>query len=132
MKRHIRHKLAPLECRRITARRMVLPTLFGNGRNRMNKRSLSANNSELRRKAKDAKALLGATGTIHRVAAFAIVYKGYLSDDDWVVEAIDSQGDGGIYATVFAGPSAKERALEYAEEKYSGVEVRKQDQPPQK
>jgi hypothetical protein len=98
----------------------------------MNKRSLDAHKSELRRKAKDAKALLGAAGSLHRVAAFAVVYQGYLGDDDWVVEALDSHGDGGIYATVFAGPSAKERALEYAEEKYSGVEVRKRDQPGQK
>jgi hypothetical protein len=107
MKRCIRHKLAPLERRRFTTGRMVLPTLFGNGRNQMNKRSLNANDNELRRKAKEARALLG-------VAAFAIVYKGYWGDDDWVVEAIDSKGDGGIYATVFAGSSAKERALEYA------------------
>lgn len=97
----------------------------------MSKRSMDADKSELQRKAKDAKALLGETGSLHRVAAFAIVYEGYLGDDDWVVEALDSRGDGGIYATVFSGPSAKERALEYAEEKYSGLEVRKRDQPSQ-
>ena len=93
---------------------------------------MDAHRSELRRKAQEAKALLGETGSLCRVAAFAIVYQGYLDDDDWVVEALDSQGDGGIYATVFSGPSAKERALEYAGEKYSGVEVRKRDRPPQK
>lgn len=98
----------------------------------MNKRSLDARRSELRRKAKDAKTLLGPNGALRRVAAFAIVYQGYLGADDWVVEALDSDGDGGIYTTVFSGPSAKERALEYAEEKYSGVEVRKRDQPLQK
>jgi hypothetical protein len=98
----------------------------------MNKRSLDAHKSELRRKAKDAKTLLGSSGTLRRVAAFAIVYQGHLNDEDWVVEALDSDGDGGIYATVFSGPLAKERALEYAEEKYSGVEVRTREQLPRK
>lgn len=98
----------------------------------MVKRSLDMKKSELRRKAREAKALLGATGTIRRVAAFAIVYKGYVGENEWVVETLDSHGDGGIYVTVFAGPQAKERALEYAEEKYSGVEVRTPDRPPRK
>lgn len=96
------------------------------------KRSLGMKNSELRRKAKEAKAILGATGTVRRVAAFAIVYKGYVGEEDWVVETLDSHGDGGIYVTVFAGPQAQERALEYAEEKYSGVEVRSPDRLPRK
>jgi hypothetical protein len=98
----------------------------------MIKRSLDMKKSELRRKAKEAKAIFGATGTLRRVAAFAIVYKGYVGEEDWVVETLDSHGDGGIYVTVFAGPLAKERALEYAEEKYSGVEVRNRDRPPRK
>lgn len=98
----------------------------------MIKRSLDMKNSELRRKAKEAKAILGAAGTVRRVAAFAIVYKGYVGEEDWVVETLDSHGDGGIYVTVFAGPQAQERALEYAEEKYSGVEVRSPDRPPRK
>ena len=88
--------------------------------------------NELRRKAKEAKAILGSTGTVQRVAAFAIVYKGFVGEEDWVVETLDSRGDGGIYVTVFAGPQAQERALEYAEEKYSGVEVRSPDRPPRK
>jgi hypothetical protein len=96
------------------------------------KRFLDMKKSELRRKAVEAKAILGATGTVSRVAAFAIVYKGYVGEDDWVVETLDSHGDGGIYVTVFAGPQAQERALEYAEEKYSGVEVRDPDRPPRK
>lgn len=95
----------------------------------MIKRSLDMKNSELRRKAKEAKAILGAAGTVRRVAAFAIVYKGYVGEEDWVVETLNSHGDGGIYVTVFAGPQAQERALEYAEEKYSGVEVRTPDRP---
>lgn len=73
--------------------------------------------------------MLGRTGTIRRVAAFATVYQGFLSPDDWVVETLDSAGDGGVYVTVFFGPKAKERALEYAEEKYSGVQVRDADPP---
>ena len=36
----------------------------------------------------------------------------------WGVEAIDYAGDGSIYMAVFSGPSAKERALEYARTKY--------------
>jgi hypothetical protein len=95
----------------------------------MTKRSLDMSKSELRRKAKEAKTILGDTGTVGRVAAFAIVYQGYINDDDWVVESLDSHGDGGIYVTVFVGPQAKARALEYAGEKYSGVEVRMRDQP---
>jgi len=80
--------------------------------------------SEIRRSARNAKAMLGRTGTIRRVAAFATVYQGFLTPDDWVVETLDSAGDGGIYITVFCGPKAKERAVEYAEEKYSGVQLR--------
>jgi hypothetical protein len=88
--------------------------------------------SEIRRNARDAKAMLGATGTVRRVAAFATVYQGYLSPNDWVVETLDSTGDGGVYVTVFSGPKARERAFEYAEEKYSGVQLRGADPPPHK
>lgn len=101
-------------------------------RKHMNKHPLSAHDSELRRKATEAKTLLGNGGNVRRVAAVAIVYQGYISEADWVVEALDSHGDGGIYTTVFSGPSAKERALEYAGEKYSGVEVRTRDLPQRK
>jgi hypothetical protein len=85
--------------------------------------------SDIRRNARDAKAMLGRTGTIHRVAAFATLYEGYLSPDDWVVETLD---DGGVYVTVFSGPQARERAFEYAEEKYSGVQLREPDRSPHK
>jgi hypothetical protein len=98
----------------------------------MNKCPLDMSKSELRRKAQEAKALLGKSGALRRVAAFAIVYQGYVGEDDWVVETLDSHGDGGFYVIVFSGPSAKERALEYAGEKYSGVEVRTQDRPERK
>jgi hypothetical protein len=80
--------------------------------------------SKLRHKAKEAKTILGPIGTLRRVAAFAVVSKGYVGEDDWVVETLDSHDNGSFYVTVFAGPLAKERALEYAEEKYSGVELR--------
>lgn len=76
--------------------------------------------------------MLGRTGTIRRIAAFATVSQGYLSENDWVVETLDSTGDGGVYVTVFSGPKAKERALEYAGEKYSGVQLRNVDPPRRK
>lgn len=40
--------------------------------------------------------------------------------DEWVVEAINHKGDGEIYATLFSGLLAKERAEEYAAWKNSG------------
>ena len=33
---------------------------------------------------------------------------------EWVVEAINHEGDGEIYIAAFSGPEAKERAAEYA------------------
>lgn len=33
---------------------------------------------------------------------------------EWIVEAINSEGDGEIYVTAFSGPEAEARALEYA------------------
>ena len=36
----------------------------------------------------------------------------------WVVEKLDSDGDGGIDVTVFSGPDAEKRAREYAAWKY--------------
>lgn len=35
--------------------------------------------------------------------------------DEWVVEGIDYDSEGEIYATIFSGPKAEERAKEYAE-----------------
>jgi hypothetical protein len=88
--------------------------------------------SESRRNARDAKTMLGRTGKVRRVAAFANVSQGFLSEDDWVVETLDSTGDGSVYITVFSGPKARERAIEYAEEKYSGVQLREPDRSPHK
>ena len=34
--------------------------------------------------------------------------------DDWIVEAIDLENEGVIYAATFSGPKASERASEYA------------------
>jgi hypothetical protein len=76
--------------------------------------------SQLRQNARTAKAMLGRTGTVKRVAALATVYR---DGDEWVVESIDSDGDGGIYFTAFSGPRAERRALEYAQEKYSGFQL---------
>ncbi len=61
--------------------------------------------------------MLGETGAVVRVAALASVYR---DDDEWIVESLDSSGDGGICTTAFSGPFAEKRALEYAQEKYSG------------
>lgn len=35
--------------------------------------------------------------------------------DEWIVEAINHEGDGEIYIARFSGPRARERATEYAE-----------------
>ena len=39
---------------------------------------------------------------------------------EWVVEAINYAGEGEIYAALFSGPLAEERAREYAEWKNGG------------
>ena len=36
----------------------------------------------------------------------------------WSVEAVNSDGDGGIDVTIFSGPAAEQRAREYARWKY--------------
>lgn len=35
--------------------------------------------------------------------------------DTWRVEAINEQGDGEVFVTIFSGPDAQARAREYAE-----------------
>jgi hypothetical protein len=40
---------------------------------------------------------------------------------EWVVEAINEEGDGEMYIAAFSGPEAKERAVEYAAWKKSSV-----------
>jgi hypothetical protein len=40
----------------------------------------------------------------------------------WRVEKLDSDGDGGVDVTIFAGPRAHERATEYAAWKYCASE----------
>ncbi|KKL45740.1 hypothetical protein LCGC14_2352630 [marine sediment metagenome] len=42
---------------------------------------------------------------------------------DWRVEAIDHDGEGECYVTVFSGPSAQARAEEYADFKNSAVKA---------
>lgn len=37
----------------------------------------------------------------------------------WTVEAVNSDGDGGIDVTMFSGPAAERRAREYARWKYA-------------
>lgn len=72
--------------------------------------------------------MLGDTGRLARVAAAATVFWESESSD-WIVLSLDSSGDGGIYTTSFGGPNARERAIEYASEKYSGFRLRTPDPP---
>jgi hypothetical protein len=80
--------------------------------------------SPMRQRAASAHSMLGPEGQIARVAALATVYPSARDPADWCVESLDSSGEGSIYTTVFLGPFARDRALEYAREKYSGVAVR--------
>lgn len=45
--------------------------------------------------------------------------------DTWRVEAINEQGDGEVYVTIFSGPDAEERAHEYADWKNGARELAK-------
>ncbi len=69
---------------------------------------------------KHAKILLGDTGELERIAALALVYPTHHAG--WVVRAVASPADT-EEVTGFLGPTAKERALEYAGEKYAGVKL---------
>jgi hypothetical protein len=42
----------------------------------------------------------------------------------WSVEAVNSDGDGGIDVTIFSGPTAEQRAREYARWKYGVIQPR--------
>jgi hypothetical protein len=80
--------------------------------------------SKSRQNAQYAAAMLGCMGELKRVAAAADVYESRDCPGIWVVGSLDASGDGGIYETFFEGPFAEERALEYAEAKYSGLRRR--------
>lgn len=67
-----------------------------------------------------AKVLLGDTGELERVAALALVYPAEHSG--WVVRAVVSRTNC-EEVTGFLGPTARQRAMEYAAEKYAGVKV---------
>lgn len=54
---------------------------------------------------------------MEKIDAEAVVFNSYPSDD-WVVEAIDRSKDGSIISSIFVGPDAEDRALEYAEWKF--------------
>jgi hypothetical protein len=45
--------------------------------------------------------------------------------DTWRVEAINEQGDGEVFVTIFSGPDAEDRAHEYAEWKNGARELAK-------
>ncbi|MCC6913156.1 MAG: hypothetical protein IT566_05595 [Rhodospirillaceae bacterium] len=69
--------------------------------------------------AEDAKAMLGPTGELRRVAALAFVYPRHAG---WIVRRPSADGADDCI-TGFAGSKAFPRAVEYASEKYSGVLV---------
>lgn len=74
----------------------------------------------LRKVISETKQLLQRLTAMERINAVAEVYQGDVSPTDWVVEAIDPSGDGGIYIASFSGPEAEARAVEYASEKFVG------------
>jgi hypothetical protein len=73
-----------------------------------------------RNPAREAKAMLGPTGELRRIAALAFVYP---REKGWIVRAPDSKGGPEHFITGFIGPDAFRRAVEYGSEKYSGVLV---------
>lgn len=62
-----------------------------------------------------------ADDSLQRIHARAEVYKDDPQPGDWMVSSLAKSGDGGIYCTIFAGPDARARAIEYAEAKYDEV-----------
>jgi hypothetical protein len=83
--------------------------------------------SKTRQNAAYAKAALGDTGTLIRVPAMAHVIPSDDSPNEWCVDSLDASGEGSFFTTVFLGPSARERAIEYAQEKYAGFQVHAPD-----
>lgn len=53
------------------------------------------------------------------------VAKDQTMSDTWRVEAINEQGDGEVFVTIFSGPDAQARAREYAEWKNGSRELAK-------
>lgn len=47
--------------------------------------------------------------------------KASLFKGEWVVQAINEEGDGELYIAAFSGPEAQERAVEYAAWKTSSM-----------
>lgn len=62
-------------------------------------------------------------GRIQSVALEAEVVERHDTLGAYSVEAIDDKSEGDVYMVVFYGPSAKDRALEYAHAKYSQIRV---------
>ena len=62
--------------------------------------------------------------TLRRIHIHAEIYKDDPQAGDHMVWSLDESGDGGIYCTIFAGPDARARAIEYAEAKYDEVRLR--------
>lgn len=55
---------------------------------------------------------------MEKIEEEAVVYPCQACPGNWVVEAVDWLGDGGVFTTVFAGPDAESRAVEYAQMKF--------------
>ena len=67
---------------------------------------------------------------MNRIAATAEVYRVCADLNDWVVWALHPDGDGGILETIFSGPDAESRALEYADLKFGAVLLHAPEQRP--
>lgn len=76
----------------------------------------------------DALSMLGEVGEIDRIPAVADIHPSSADPDQWVVWALDP--DGAMLEIIFAGPSAEQRATEYAEAKFTGLR-RCSPRPPQ-
>ena len=66
-------------------------------------------------------------GYVQRIKTNAEVYKGDVDPNDWVVWSLDESGDGGIFTSIFSGPDAEQRAIEYARLKYAEFQRRDLD-----
>jgi len=52
------------------------------------------------------------------VPSVSVIFN-YTRPITWSVEAINTDGDGGVDVTIFSGPDAYYRAIEYAKWKYN-------------
>lgn len=62
---------------------------------------------------------------MRKCESFSVSQKPNVVPEQWVVEALNTDGDGGVDHVVFSGPGAKQRAREYASSTYRSGKVRK-------